>query len=134
MASSAIIIPFDHQSTENVGVKTSELWALTPQGESPPPVGTVRTFYNTPETKVTAISSLGEKYASKSTDAKRELLRKSVGNAVKQLKALDGLKDVAVDASLDPHAAGKLNHTLSDDSGSNYIQLLPPILRSTSFL
>ncbi|KAG5338540.1 hypothetical protein C0989_007134 [Termitomyces sp. Mn162] len=108
MSSSAILIPFDHQSTETVvGVKTSELWSLAPQGEKPPAVGTVRTFYNTPATKVTAISSLGEKFASKSADAKRELLRKSVGNAVKQLKAIDGLKDVAVDASIDPHAAGK---------------------------
>ncbi|KAG5728743.1 Cytosol aminopeptidase [Termitomyces sp. T112] len=111
MSSSAILIPFDHQSTETVvGVKTSELWSLAPQGEKPPAVGTVRTFYNTPATKVTAISSLGEKFASKSADAKRELLRKSVGNAVKQLKAIDGLKDVAVDASIDPHAAAVAAH------------------------
>ncbi|KAG6899632.1 hypothetical protein C0993_008491 [Termitomyces sp. T159_Od127] len=110
MSSSAILIPFDHQSTENVGVKTSELWSLTPQGEKPPAVGTVRTFYNTPANKITAISSLGEKFASKATDAKRELLRKSVGSAVKQLKVLDGVKDVAVDASVDPHAAAVAAH------------------------
>ncbi|KAG6860633.1 hypothetical protein C0995_009222 [Termitomyces sp. Mi166 len=111
MSSSAILIPFDHQSTETVGgVKTSELWALTPQGEKPPVVGTVRTFYNTPATKITAISSLGEKFASKSPDAKRELLRKSVGSAIKQLKALDGLKGVAIDASVDPHAAAVAAH------------------------
>lgn len=113
MSSSAFIVPFDHQSADELvpGVDASKLWATTPQGEKPPPVGTVRTFYNTPASKVTSVSSLGEKFSSKKTDAKRELVRKSVGSAVKVLKALDGLKDVSIDASKDPHASGVLHFT-----------------------
>ncbi|KAG6916865.1 hypothetical protein DXG01_004846 [Tephrocybe rancida] len=112
MSSSAFIVPIDHQSTTQSasGVNASELWATTPQGEKPPAVGTVRTFYNTPTNKVTAISSLGDKFASKATDAKKELVRKSVGSAVKQLKAIDGLKDVTIDASEDPQAAAVAAH------------------------
>ncbi|KAG6809374.1 hypothetical protein H0H92_000512 [Tricholoma furcatifolium] len=105
MSSSALIVPFEPQVTTDTvsGVNPSELWAQTPQGEKPPAVGTVRTFYNTP--KVTSISSLGDKFSTKGADAKKELVRKSVGSAVKQLKAIDGVKDVAIDASKDPHAA-----------------------------
>ncbi|KAF8079247.1 leucine aminopeptidase [Lyophyllum atratum] len=112
MSSSAYIVPFDHQATGELvpGVDASKLWAMTPQGEKPPAVGTVRTFYNTPPSKVAAVSSLGEKFASKKGDARRELLRKSVGSAVKNLKAVDGVKDVTIDASVDPHAAAVAAH------------------------
>ncbi|KAG6853179.1 hypothetical protein C0991_006319 [Blastosporella zonata] len=111
MSSSAIIVPLDHQVTSSVAdVNPTELWAQTPQGGKTPSVGTVRTFYNTPPNKVTAISSLGDKFASKAPDAKKELLRKSVGSAVKQLKAIDGVKDVAIDASVDPQAAAVAAH------------------------
>ena len=110
MSSTAYIIPFDHQSsaqiTDGHGVDPSKLWSLTPQGEKLPQAGTTRIFYNTPPSKVTTLSSLGEGFASKKSDVKRELVRKSVGSAVKELKAYDGLKDVLVDASADPHAAG----------------------------
>jgi aminopeptidase len=105
---SAYIIPFDHNPTGDVvpGLNPAELWATTPTGEKLPKVGTTRTFFNTPASKITALSSLGEGFAKKDADAKRELLRKSVGGAVKELKAMDGLKDVTIDASIDPHAAG----------------------------
>lgn len=114
MSNTAYVVPFDHQSSGQVfrGVDASELWSLTPQGEKPPKVGTTRIFYNTPPSKVTTISSLGEAFASKKTEAKRELVRKSVGSAVKDLKAHDGLKDVFIDASVDPHAAGVCVFTL----------------------
>jgi hypothetical protein len=36
-----------------------------------------------------------------------EVVRKSIGNAVKKLEGLGGVKNVAVDASLDFNAAGK---------------------------
>ena len=108
MSNIAYILPFDHQSPGNVieGVDRSQLWSLTPQGEKLPKAGTLRTFYNTPPSKLTTVSSLGEGFASKKGEVKRELVRKSVGNAVKDLKALDGLIDVLIDASADPHAAG----------------------------
>ena len=108
MSSTAYIIPFDHQSSAEItdGVDASKLWALTPQGEKLPKAGTTRIFYNTPPSKVTTVSSLGEGFSSKKSEVKRELVRKSVGSAVKELKAHEGLKDVVIDASADPHAAG----------------------------
>ena len=108
MSSTAYIIPFDHQSSTQItdGVDASKLWSLTPQGEKPPKAGTTRIFYNTPPSKVTTVSSLGEGFTSKKSEVKRELVRKSVGSAVKGLKDHEGLKDVLIDASADPHAAG----------------------------
>lgn len=109
MSTSAYIIPYDHQSTSTVvpDVDPAQLWSLTPQREKPPKAGTTRIFYNTPPSKLTTLSSLGEGFASKDVNQKRELVRKSVGGAVKDLKNLEGLKEVAIDASLDPHAAGE---------------------------
>jgi cytosol aminopeptidase len=108
MSSSAYVVPYDHQNSDDFlpGHSAAKLWATTPQGDTPPKAGTTRTFFNAPETKLTTVSSLGDKFSSKSQNAKRELVRKAVGSAVKELKAMDGVKDVAVDASLDPHAAG----------------------------
>ena len=108
MSSTAYIIPFDHKSSAQItdGIDASKLWSLTPQGDKLPKAGTTRIFYNTPPTKVTTVSSLGEGFASKKSEVKRELVRKSVGSAVKELKAHDGLKEVLIDASSDPHAAG----------------------------
>ncbi|TFK21630.1 leucine aminopeptidase [Coprinopsis marcescibilis] len=105
--STAIVVPFDHQQSSKpvAGVDAAELWALTPSGEKTPKAGTTRTFYNTPASKTTTIASLGEGFANKSDEVKRELVRKAVGSAVKDLKAHDGVKEVAVDASADPHAA-----------------------------
>jgi hypothetical protein len=111
MSHTAYIIPFDHQSSNTQitdGVDASKLWSLTPQSKDLPKVGTTRIFYNTPPSKVTSVSSLGEGYTSKKSQVKRELVRKSVGSAVKELKALDGLTEVLIDASADPHAAGVL--------------------------
>ncbi|KAF9461961.1 leucine aminopeptidase [Collybia nuda] len=112
MSSSAYVVPFDHKSTGQLlpGLNPAELWSVTPSGDKVPQVGTTRTFYNTPASKVTTLSSLGEEFATKKGDAKRELLRKSVGSAVKELRGIEGVKDVAIDASLDPHAAAVAAH------------------------
>jgi aminopeptidase len=112
MSNTAYIIPYDHKSSDKIvdGVDASQLWSLTPQGEKLPKVGTIRTFYNTPPSNVTTLSSLGEGFASKKSEVKRELVRQSVGNAVKDLRAHDGLKDVVIDASADPHAAAVAAH------------------------
>ena len=109
MASTAYIVPFDHQSSTQMitdSLDAAKLWSLTPQGEKLPKAGTTRIFYNIPPSKVTTISSLGEGFASKKSEVKRELVRQSVASAVNQLKAHEGLKNVLVDASADPHAAG----------------------------
>lgn len=110
MSSSAFVLPYDHQTSGAVvdGVDAAKLWSTTPQGEKPPKAGTTRTFYNIPPSKLTTVSSLGGGFATKKAEEKRELVRKSVGSAVKDLKDLEGVKDVAIDASADPHAAGML--------------------------
>jgi hypothetical protein len=110
MSSSAFIVPFDPQTPTQVvpNVNSSELWSITPPGDKIAKVGTTRIFFNTPASKVTALSSLGEGFAAKQGSVKRELVRKSVGSAVKEVKGLEGVKEVSVDASADPHAAGDI--------------------------
>ncbi|KDR86030.1 hypothetical protein GALMADRAFT_132641 [Galerina marginata CBS 339.88] len=108
MTTKAYIVPYDHQTSTQVvdGVDAAKLWSLTPQGSKPPTTGSTRTFYNTPSSGVTVVSSLGAGFGSKSNNEKREIVRKSVGSAVGELKRHDGgLNDVAIDASADPHAA-----------------------------
>ncbi|KAF9449971.1 leucine aminopeptidase [Macrolepiota fuliginosa MF-IS2] len=112
MSSSALILPFDPSGAPATvaGVDAQNLWKATPSGDKPPKVGTTRTFFNTPQDKVTTISSLGDKFSLKKGDEKRELVRKSVGAGVKELKGFDGVKEVSVDASADPHAAAVAAH------------------------
>ncbi|KIM38237.1 hypothetical protein M413DRAFT_447983 [Hebeloma cylindrosporum] len=112
MSSSAFVLPYDHQTTGDVveGIDAAKLWSTTPQGEKLPKAGTTRIFYNTPPSKLTTVSSLGDGFSSKTAEERRELVRKSVGGAVKELRDLEGVKDVAVDASVDPHAAAVAAH------------------------
>ncbi|KAF6747036.1 cytosol aminopeptidase family, catalytic domain-containing protein [Ephemerocybe angulata] len=106
-SSQALIVPFDPSAPSQAvaGVLPLQLWSLTPSGDKAPKAGTTATFYNTPAGKTTTISSVGDGFAAKASEVKRELVRKSVGAAVKELKAFDGVKEVVVDAELDPHAA-----------------------------
>ncbi|KAF8992882.1 hypothetical protein BDQ17DRAFT_1432083 [Cyathus striatus] len=112
----AFVFPLDPAAASSTkqGVNPTELWAKTPQGEKPAPVATVRTFYDTPSGSggVVALSSLGELYAKGNTkeNAKRELVRKAVGAAVKQVKELEGVKEVGVDVAGDAHAAAVAAH------------------------
>ncbi|KAF8635936.1 hypothetical protein AX15_000107 [Amanita polypyramis BW_CC] len=114
-SASAYIVPYDPDSQATVqvnipGVDVKSLWASTPAGDSVPKAGTTRTFFNTPSPNVTTLSSLGDKFASKKPDAKRELIRKSIGSAVKDLKGIEGIKELVVEASADPHAAAVAAH------------------------
>jgi aminopeptidase len=99
----ASIHPFDPKTPSQ---SASQLWAAT--ATKAPKVGATRVFFNTPASeKITALSSLGPDFATKSADAKRELVRRSVGSAVKEItRVADEVTDVVVDASADPHAAG----------------------------
>ncbi|KAJ7292609.1 leucine aminopeptidase [Mycena rebaudengoi] len=101
----ASIHPFDPKAPSN---KFSELWVT----EKPPKVGATRVFFNTPSpNSVTALSSLGPDFASKTGPSKRELVRKSVGSAVKEIhRVADEVTEVVVDASADPHAAAVAAH------------------------
>ncbi|KIK68763.1 hypothetical protein GYMLUDRAFT_215607 [Collybiopsis luxurians FD-317 M1] len=103
MSTSVFVVPIDPKTVSDADI--AKVWDTVPRAEKGPDVGTARIFYNTPPGKITAASTLGDNFSSKKGDARREAIRKSVGGAVKALKALDGLKEVNVDASADPHAA-----------------------------
>jgi aminopeptidase len=106
--SHSLLLPFDPsaQPQHINGVSPQQLWKNTPSGDKAPKVGTTRAFFGVPTGYTTAISSLGDKFAEKKGDERRELIRKAVGAGIKSLKRFDGLAEVLVDASLDPHAAG----------------------------
>ncbi|KAL0952074.1 hypothetical protein HGRIS_008710 [Hohenbuehelia grisea] len=110
--SSAFIVPIDAKTPQSAvqGVDAAQLWAKVPVGEKVPAAGATRIFYDTPASKVTALSSLGDKFSSKQGNERREVVRKSVGKAVKALRDLDGVQDATIDASLDPHAAAVAAH------------------------
>ncbi|ESK96453.1 leucine aminopeptidase [Moniliophthora roreri MCA 2997] len=107
---SSLVVPIDPSSPS---ANYSNLWNNSALGDSASKVGTTRVFFNEP--KITALSSLGEKFDSKKGDDKREIVRKSIGSGVKALKALDGVKEVEVDASLDAHAASVAAHLAAYD-------------------
>jgi len=121
LMSSAYIVPLDVRAPSPRTVPNldpQKLWSTIPVGEKPHKVGTTRIFYDTPPSSegsnITAISALGEAFSTKVGDPRRELIRKAVGSAVKDVKSLgDGVKDVTIDTSLDPHASGKIDQSCS---------------------
>ena len=123
--SAVYVLPVDPKapSAPNAtNVDASALWSSTPAASTSKPskAGTTRIFYDTPRgtgsKDVTALTSLGDKWATKTGDERRETVRKAVGSAVKTVKALgedvDG-ETVLVDGSADPHAAGTSTATTS---------------------
>ena len=108
--SSIYVLPIDPTSPQTQAtsdVDSAKLWSSVPSGTKPATAGTTRLFFGD---KITALSSLGDKFDSKKSDAKRELVRTAVGNGVKKVKEIgDGVhgQQVAIDASADPHAAGE---------------------------
>ena len=112
MATSAYIFPHQPGTTATAttvvhGVDKLQLLSKLPKAEKSPKVGDTRIFYDTPEGKVTALVSLGDKFASKQVNEQRELVRRAVGSAVKALHDLDGVNRAEIDASTDPRAAGR---------------------------
>ena len=67
MSSAELIIPYDPQATGQsvAGVNPAQLWSLAPSGKKLPKAGMTRTFYNTPESKTTTISSIGGRQGSR---------------------------------------------------------------------
>ncbi|THU84241.1 leucine aminopeptidase [Dendrothele bispora CBS 962.96] len=118
MSTTAFVAPHDSKNpSQSVsGVDLAKTWGLAVSSQDEkgkpkvPKAGTTRIFYNTPQSKITAISSLGDGFEAKKGNARRELVRKSVGSAVKAVKGLDGVKEVLVDAEKDPHAAAVAAH------------------------
>jgi len=112
MATSAYILPHQPGATATAtptvsGIDQLKLLSKLPKTEKPPKVGDTRVFYDTPEGKVTALVSLGDKFASSKSNEQRELVRRAVGCAVKEVRNLDGVDRAEIDASTDPHAAGE---------------------------
>ena len=112
MATSAYVLLHQPDTTATVipsifGVDQSKLLSKLPKTEKPPKVGDTKIFFDTPESKVTALVSLGDKFASKQSNEQRELIRRAVGSAVKEICNLDGVNRAEVDTSTDPQAAGK---------------------------
>ena len=112
MATSAYILPHQPGTTATAtptvsDVDKSELLSKLPKTEKPPKAGDTRIFYDTPHSKITALVSLGDKFASKQSNERRELVRRAVGSAVKEIRDLDGVNRAEIDASTDPHAAGE---------------------------
>ena len=125
MSTKFTVLPIDPTSQPGSGSPSSvdpiKLWSTAPTGSKPAKVGTTRVFYNaTPsqpgKTDATAVVSLGEGFDKKTSDARRELVRKAIGSSIKQIRELgDGEKHVVVDASRDAHAAGLLNLGFCND-------------------
>jgi hypothetical protein len=115
MSPVAYIVPIDlcesdPQARPNIDIDALTLWSETPVSETVAKVGTTRIFYDVPtSTDITALSSLGDAFSSKKDNAKRELVRKSVGNALKEVKGIceSSIIDIVIDANLDPHASGE---------------------------
>ncbi|KAJ6601093.1 leucine aminopeptidase [Mycena vulgaris] len=107
MTTSASIHPFDPKTPSQ---SAGELWAAS--AVKAPKVGTTRVFFNTPSSdKITALSSLGPDLTKKNAAAKRELVRRSVGSAVKEItRVAEEVTEIVVNASADPHAAAVAAH------------------------
>jgi aminopeptidase len=115
----AYILPHEPNvsSAQVTEVDPAKLLSTIPGKETK--VGTTRVFYNTPADKVTVLASLGEKFASKTPNEKRELVRRAVGSAVRQAKGIDGIDRADIDATADPHAAGV--SLVSSDTSTSFI-------------
>ncbi|EIW87422.1 leucine aminopeptidase [Coniophora puteana RWD-64-598 SS2] len=115
MSSKAYVLPVNPEApTSSVAdVDAGKLWAQIPLKKTPK-AGTTHTFY--PQAGVTSLVSLGEKFANKKGDDKREVVRRAVGGGVKDLKRLgNAVSEVVVDASEDPHAAAVAAHLAGYD-------------------
>jgi cytosol aminopeptidase len=115
MSTKVFILPIDPTAPGSQSavpnLDTAKLWSKVPVSKKTPKAGTTRVFYDVPSggSNVTALVSLGDRFAKQKGDGKREVVRKAVGSAVKDVKALvEGETTVSVDASADPHATGNL--------------------------
>lgn len=106
----AYILPIDPKALTSQSalpnVDSAKLWSTIPASKKAPKVGTTRVFYDAPPACMTALVSLGEDFGGKQGYARREVIRKAVGSAVKEVKSLAEGEKAVIDASADPHAAG----------------------------
>jgi hypothetical protein len=92
-------------SSKHPNINPEKLWATArPKNKT----GEAKLFYNQVQGNpdaLTALVSLGEGFEKKPENSKREAVRVAVANGIKQLRDA-GAKTVAVDDSVDAHAAG----------------------------
>jgi hypothetical protein len=135
MSTKAYIVPIDPNAPSSQStvpnLDPAKLWSTVPAGKKVPKAGTTRLFYDVPNggSNVTAIVSLGDAYLSQKGDGKREVVRKAVGSAVKDVKAVvEEEITVSVDASADPQAAGNVAHMFfSNFIHSNFVTKPSPL-------
>ena len=113
MSSKAYVVPLDPKNPgQNAApnVDPATLWGILPPTKKPARVGTSHLFYGANGGRdVAALVSLGDAFEAKKGDARREVVRKAVGGGVKSIKTLgEGISEVLIDASTDPHAAGEI--------------------------
>ncbi|EGN93693.1 hypothetical protein SERLA73DRAFT_115714 [Serpula lacrymans var. lacrymans S7.3] len=111
MSSKAYVVPIDPKNPpSNVapGVNPAKLWSTVPSGKTPAKVGKSHLFFGD---NVASLASLGDKFPDKKGDERRELIRKAVGSAIKDVKSLgEGVTEAVVDSSLDAQAAAVAAH------------------------
>ncbi|KAI0364795.1 hypothetical protein BV20DRAFT_955555 [Pilatotrama ljubarskyi] len=113
--STVYVLPVDPVApSTSAAVDAAKLWKSTPAATKPPKVGTTHLFFGAPkEDATTALTSLGDKFAQRKGDERREVIRKAVGSAIKKVRDLgEGVEgsNVLVDASADAHAAAVAAH------------------------
>ncbi|KAJ7053822.1 cytosol aminopeptidase family, catalytic domain-containing protein, partial [Mycena amicta] len=115
----ATIHPFDPKAPIPAA---SSLWPASTSKH--PKASTTRVFFSGEKDSVTALASLGPDFTVKTGDARREVVRRAVGSAMKQVVSLEDVSEVVVDGGVDPHAtavAARLasyKFTLKTDSPS----------------
>ena len=81
------VLPIDPSAPKSVTgapVDAAQLWQSAPTGKKPAKAGTSRLFYGENHA---AVVSLGEGFEKKKDGAKREVVRKAIGSAVKAVKS-----------------------------------------------
>ena len=125
---SIYVLPIDPTSPTSQAVSdldTAKLWSSVPSGAKPPKAGTARVFFGagTQNGSIAALASLGDNFGKKKGNTRREIVRTAVGNGVKKVKDIgDGVNGthVTIDASADPHAAGKYHYISDPDLALTY--------------
>lgn len=112
METSTYILPHQLGTTAMVtptiyGIDQLKLLLKLFKSKNPPKVVDTKIFFNAPEGKITTLISLRDKFTSKRPNEQCEFIQQAVRSAVKEL---NGVNHAEINASTDPHTAGKYPH------------------------
>lgn len=114
MSTKTYVLPFDPTAPQATAqADPAKLWPAAFAGGDvkAPKTATSRVFFNADGNgSIASLSSLGEGFANKKENERREAVRRAVGSAVKAVKDLPETKEVEVDATVDAHAAAVAAH------------------------